>query len=74
MIWWDRAFKSRLSDTGILVRLNKQYVDNINVAADGVRLGTRYENILLDLQIPIDRIHPVQISSRSDYCITTDIM
>ena len=34
MIWWDCAFKSRLSDTGILVRLNKRYVDNINMAAD----------------------------------------
>ena len=44
MIWWDRAFRSRLSDTGILVRLNKRYVDDVNVAADEVPLGTRYEN------------------------------
>ena len=44
MIWWDRAFKSRLPDTGILVGLNKRYVDNINMAADEVPLGIRKEN------------------------------
>ena len=27
-----------------------------------------------NIQIGIHRVHPVQISSRSDYCITTDIM
>ena len=32
------------------------------------------EKIIFDLQITIARVHPVQISSRSDYCITTDIM
>ena len=32
------------------------------------------ENIIFDFQITIHRVHPVQISSRSDYCITTDIM
>ena len=32
------------------------------------------ENIISDFQIAIDRVHPVQISSRSDNCITTHIM
>ena len=32
------------------------------------------EKILFDLQINIDWVHPVQISSRSYYCISTDIM
>ena len=32
------------------------------------------EKIIFDFQITIDRVHPVQISSRSDNCITTDIM
>ena len=32
------------------------------------------ENIIFDFQIIIDRVHPVQISSNSDNCITTDIM
>ena len=32
------------------------------------------EKIIFDLQVTIHRIHPVQSSSRSDYCITTDIM
>ena len=31
------------------------------------------ENIF-DLQVTIDRVHPVGILSLSDYCITTDIM
>ena len=32
------------------------------------------EKVIFDLQITIDRVHPVQIPSRSDHCITTDIM
>ena len=32
------------------------------------------EKNIFDLQITIDRVHPVQISSRSDNCITTHIM
>ena len=32
------------------------------------------ENIIFDFQITIDTVHPVQISSRSDNCITIDIM
>ena len=43
MIWCDRAFKSRLSHSGFLVRLSKCYVDDINLAADEVHLSTRYE-------------------------------
>ena len=32
------------------------------------------EKNIFDLQITIDRVHPIQILSRSDYCITTHIM
>ena len=32
------------------------------------------ENAIFDFQITIDRVHHVQISSRPDNCITTDIM
>ena len=32
------------------------------------------EKINHDLQISIGRVNPVQISSRSDDCVTTDIM
>ena len=32
------------------------------------------ENIIFDFQITIDKVQPVQISSPSDNCITTDIM
>ena len=31
-------------------------------------------NIIFDFHITIDTVHPVQISSRSDNCITTDMM
>ena len=30
--------------------------------------------IIFDLRITIPRVHPVQSSSRSGYCITTDII
>ena len=33
-----------------------------------------FKKIIFDLQITTDRVHPVQISSRSDNCITIDIM
>ena len=32
------------------------------------------ENIIFDFQKTIDTVYPVQISGRSDNCITTDIM
>ena len=32
------------------------------------------ENITFEFQITINKVHPVQISSPSDNCITTDIM
>ena len=32
------------------------------------------ENIIFDFQITIDPVYPVQILSRSDNCITADIM
>ena len=37
-------------------------------------LNTILSKISFGLQITIDRVHHVQISSRSDYCISTDIM
>ena len=33
-----------------------------------------FEKIIVDLQITIDRVHPVQILSCSHYCITTHIL
>ena len=32
------------------------------------------EDIIFDFQITIDKVNPVQISSCSDNCITTDIL
>ena len=37
-------------------------------------LHNSLEKTVFDLQITIHRVHPVQISSRSDNCITADIM
>ena len=37
-------------------------------------LHNSLENTIFGFQITINRVHPVQILSRSDYCITTDIM
>ena len=33
-----------------------------------------FEKNIFDLEVTIDTVHPVQISSLSDYCITTDIL
>eukprot|EP00794_Sanderia_malayensis_P015095 gene15095-16652_t len=42
MIWWDRMFTSRLSELGIIERLRKRYIDDINMAIDELPAGTRY--------------------------------
>ena len=64
MIWWDREFKFRLTEAGIVTRLIRRYVDDINLAVDELPLGTRYENGSLvvrenayseDLSIPADK-------------------
>ena len=64
MIWWDSEFKLRLNEAGIVSRLIKRYVDDINLAVDELPVGTRYEDGMLlvkdekvaeDLSIPADR-------------------
>ena len=32
MIWWDNEFAARLCKMGIVMRMNKRYVDDINLA------------------------------------------
>ena len=44
MIWWDRAFKSKLVAIGIELLMLKRYVDDINTALLPVEPGTRYRN------------------------------
>ena len=44
MIWWDCTLKSRLAESGILVRLMKRYVDDVNLAEQEIPLGARYED------------------------------
>ena len=64
MIWKDRTLKSRLAESGILVRLMKRYVDNVNLAVQEIALGGRNEDERLaikqeeikgDMLIPGDR-------------------
>ena len=44
MIWWDQQLKLRLSNLGLFVAMYKRYIDDINIAAKRVPLGTRYVN------------------------------
>ena len=32
MIWWDKEFSARLDEMAIVVKINKRYVDDINMA------------------------------------------
>ena len=61
MIWWDQQLKLRLDNLGLLVAMYKRYVDDINIAAKGVPLGTRYVNgeLILDQNaIESDKLIP----------------
>ena len=44
MIWWDNEFAARLCKMKIAVRMNKRYVDDINLALQAAPPGTRYRN------------------------------
>ena len=64
MLWWDRAFVSLLSEVGVMKRMSKRYVDDINMAADEVPVGTRFtdgrlvvveEEVIVDEEVPGDK-------------------
>ena len=44
MIWWDKEFAARLDEMSIVVRMNKRYVDDINLAVQATPHGMRYKN------------------------------
>ena len=44
MIWWDKEFAARLDEMAIVVRMNKCYVDDINMAIQATPVGMRYKN------------------------------
>ena len=44
MIWWDRTMITRLFDLGIVKRLCKRYVDDVNYALKDLPVGTRFED------------------------------
>ena len=44
MIWWDKEFAARLDEMSVAVRMNKRYVDDINLAVQATPPGMRYKN------------------------------
>ena len=44
MMWWDKEFAARLDEMSVVVRMNKRYVDDINLAVQATPPGMRYEN------------------------------
>ena len=44
MIWWDQQLKLRLNSLGLFVAMYKRYVDDIDITAKRVLLGTHYVN------------------------------
>jgi len=44
MIWWDKEFAARLDEMSIVVRMNKRYVDDINLTVQSTPPGMRYKN------------------------------
>ena len=44
MIWWDKEFSARLDEMAIVVKINKRYVDDINMAIQATPVGTRHKD------------------------------
>ena len=44
MIWWDKEFATRLNKLAIVMKMNKRYVDDINMAVQATPVGMRYKD------------------------------
>ena len=44
MMRWDKEFAARLKEMSIVVRINKRYVDDINLAVEATPPGMKYKN------------------------------
>ena len=44
MMWWDKEFAARLDEMAIILKMNKRYVDDINMAIQATPLGMRYKD------------------------------
>ena len=42
--WWDKEFAARLDEMAIVVKMNKRYVDDINMAIQATPVGMRYKD------------------------------
>ena len=61
MIWWNKKLKIRVDNLRLLVDVYKCHVDDINIAAKEIPLGTRYlegELIIDESAIEEDRMIP----------------
>ena len=44
MIWWDKEFAARLDEMAIIMKMNKRYLDDSNMAIQATPLGMRYKD------------------------------
>ena len=44
MIWWDKELATRLDEMAIIMKMNKRYVDDINLAIQATPLVMRYKD------------------------------
>ena len=45
MIWWGKEFAARLDEMAIVAKMNKRYVDDINMATQATPVGMRYKDV-----------------------------
>ena len=50
MIWWNRELKRRLTMHGIVLRMKKCYVDDVNYGLPPTPPGLRYDNGQLHIE------------------------
>ena len=44
MVWWDRTFKKKMDDLGLVNELYERYVDDINIGVEATELGSRFDD------------------------------
>ena len=43
MIWWEKAFKRKLTDLNIVNELLERYIDDINLICNAIPSGLEYK-------------------------------
>lgn len=44
-MWWDKELATRLQEMSVIQKMNKRYVDDINMAIQVAPDGLRYRNV-----------------------------